>query len=569
MKLNGKSQIIESKKKPSRRKYIIAVVIIFLCILAGLIYRAVTWTPMGRVRVIVMLHGPADNARYEAFEKRWQFKAKFKYQIFSGFAAELTKEQINALEHHKDVKSIELDRPVEYLLDSATYWSGADEVQQNPAFGGGLGVDGTGVTIMILDSGIDPNHVDFPEGKILAFGNFTIDPPGTETWGDPTGHGTVVASIAAGEGIGNPAYKGVAPGASLVVAGMGVEAMYSNTAFAIDWVITDWNPSQTDPAKRIRVMNMSFGTTDPNHEGISALELAIDAAVNAGIVVVAATTNHGPEAGTMAIVPGGVESAITVGGIHDAGEEGIVLAWYSGRGPTQDGRIKPDIVAPSAWMTVAKPGTVDEYVWLRGGTSSAAPFVSGTVALMLQENPALTPAEVKAILEKTAIDFGLPGKDNEYGSGVLDVFAAVDAADGVMDATSSLHMPGHVHHSGTLSESGAKDQWPFTVNNISCHIGITLIMPDWVDAQEADFNLELYDPNGTKVASSETGTRQENIGFIPTITGEYRVDVVSKSGSGAYYFDVSAGFDKDSPADVNDVSVSDIVAPSTTLPPGI
>src|SRR5207237_7506460 len=98
---------------------------------------------------------------------------------------------------------------------------------------------------------------------------------------------------------------------------------------------------------------------------------------------------------------------------------GFALWTTSGRGPTADGRVKPDLVAPGYQIMAAKAGTTAEYMPLTG-SSMATPFVAGVCALMLGANPDLTPADVKQILKDTAVDFGPLGEDIDYGAGRLD-----------------------------------------------------------------------------------------------------------------------------------------------------
>jgi hypothetical protein len=388
---------------------------------------------------------------------------------------------------------------------------------------------------------------------------------------DRLGHGTHVASIAAGAGIGDPVYKGVAPGANLVVASLGDYAIISRAIGAIDWMVNEYNPSQTDPAKKARILSMSFGTYDPDDPDGGALSLAVQAAIDSGVVAVAGAGNEGPEQQTVAFSPGGVEDVITVGSIYDEGEDGIIVSDFSSRGPTLDGRIKPDIMAPGSNIMAAKVRTSGGYIE-KSGTSMSTPFIAGTVALMLQENLALTPAEVTTILMDTAKDWGPAGKDNDYGAGVVDVFAAVDAADGDMGSISGLAVPAHFSAFETLAAVNNKDQWNLPVNDISYPIAVTLIMPDWIDSRNPNFNIILYDSRGRKVAWSRSSTRQDILQYMPSKTGDYTLEVSSRSGSGAYFFDVSAGasgltlLSDDDAGDMHDVAISQIAVASSVAP---
>src|SRR5205807_6685740 len=153
----------------------------------------------------------------------------------------------------------------------------------------------------------------------------------------------------------------------------------------------------------IQVINLSLSGTGSS-DGTDVMSLAIQACMDAGMVVCVAAGNYGPSSYTLPAA-GASPDAITVGTMIDPGKGGFALWTTSGRGPTADGRIKPDLVAPGYQIMAAKAGTVTENV-ARSGSSMATPFVAGVCALMLEANPDLTPAEIKAILRRTAVDFG-------------------------------------------------------------------------------------------------------------------------------------------------------------------
>jgi hypothetical protein len=159
----------------------------------------------------------------------------------------------------------------------------------------------------------------------------------------------------------------------------------------------------------------------------------MDDAVEEGIVVVQAAGNSGPGSETI-ISPGNAFNIITVGAIDDSNTADIAddtLASWSSRGPTGDGRPKPDVVAPGVNIWSVELGT-QGYHQL-SGTSMAAPHVAGTVALTLHANPDLTPAQVKAILRQTArLNNNLNGLTvNDRGHGIIDAYEAVQLAQSV------------------------------------------------------------------------------------------------------------------------------------------
>jgi serine protease AprX len=168
----------------------------------------------------------------------------------------------------------------------------------------------------------------------------------------------------------------------------------------------------------------------------------------------------------------------------DPSELGFSLAAFSSRGPTQDNRMKPEIAAPGVNITAPKANSGNQYV-AYSGTSMATPFVSGTVALMLSANPNLTVAQVRDLLRTTAVDWGAPGQDVDYGWGRLDGYAAVKRAGSFTGGTAPT-VPGHATFSGTLSSGSATQS--FTVTDTAYPVAVTLIMPGWTGSSTPDFD---------------------------------------------------------------------------------
>ncbi|KYK29215.1 MAG: hypothetical protein AYK19_20025 [Theionarchaea archaeon DG-70-1] len=121
--------------------------------------------------------------------------------------------------------------------------------------------------------------------------------------------------------------------------------------------------------------------------------------------------------------PGDARDVITVGAVDYNNE----IASFSSKGPTTDGRVKPDVVAPGVSISAADAGTACSDVTM-SGTSWSTALVSGVCALVLDRNPNATPLQVKNILGYTAVDLGNTGKDNYYGWGLVDAKKAVDNA---------------------------------------------------------------------------------------------------------------------------------------------
>lgn len=460
------------------------------------------------------------------------FNPKHTYKNIPAMATELTKAEINALTTLPDVVQIEYDEPVQTFSSTANYWYGTQKARSD--FGVTGDRDGSlnsysknDVTIAVIDTGIDASHVDLDGGKVIGWRDFVNN---RSTPYDDQGHGTHVAGIAAGAGDGNSSYVGVAPGAALV----GVKVLdsrgsgsMSNVTAGIDWCISNKSTYGID------VINMSLGTSGSS-DGSDATSLATNRAADAGIVVAVAAGNSGPSTKTIGS-PGAAEKALTVGAMADPGEKGFNLANFSSRGTTADGRIKPDIAAPGVNIMAAKANSGNGYVSY-SGTSMATPFTAGTVALMLDANPNLTPSQVKSTLAATATDFGPTGKDVDYGSGNLKGYDAVKSAGGYSGTGPAL--PTHMKAQGSIGSSRLKDEYTFQLSSTSAPVAITMIMPNWSWLQ--DFDLYLFDPSGAQVASSLSSSRQETITFTPTVTGQYTIRVYSYSGSGSYFFDLSA-----------------------------
>lgn len=477
------------------------------------------------------------------------------YENLPFLALSLNPGQIRALASLPFVQQVEYDEPVHALMDTASNWFGVAKARTDFAVTG----DRTGtektytkddIVIAVIDTGIDPNHADLDGGKIITWKDYINN---QATPYDDHGHGTHCASIATGEGDGNAAYRGVAPGAALIglkVLNSAGSGSMSTIASAVDWCITN------KATYGIEVISMSLGSSGSS-DGTDSLSQAVNRAVANGIVCVVAAGNSGPGQYTIGS-PAAAADAITVGAMADCGEKGFSLASFSSRGPTADGRIKPDIASPGVNITAAKSGSTDQYV-AYSGTSMATPFTAGTVALMLDANPSLTPAQVKTILQNSAVDWCAAGKDNEFGAGRLDGYEAVRQA-GSFTGTGPA-VPGHQEMEASLGATGATHWYDLNVTSTSYPIALTLIMTNWSNSTTPDFDLYLYNPSGTEVGKSEGSTRQETIGATPTVTGTYKVKVYSYSGSGPYTLDASAGLGGAPPPVDNPPTVS-VVSPA-------
>ncbi|HEX6355918.1 S8 family serine peptidase [Actinophytocola sp.] len=271
------------------------------------------------------------------------------------------------------------------------------------------GFDGTGVTVAILDTGIDATHPDLAD-RIVETENFT-DAADTN---DTVGHGTHVASTVAGSGAASGGkYRGVAPGADLIIGKVCPTRNCTESAIlaGMEWAAT-----------RADVINLSLGGQD--FPGIDPLEEAVNRlTAQTGALFVIAAGNEG-RTGTVGS-PSSADAALAVAAV-DKQEN---LADFSNRGPRLDGAIKPDISAPGVGIVAALAKDSDYPVSSPGysqlsGTSMATPHVAGAAALLAQQHPDWVAGDLKAALTgsaKTNPAIGLFGQ----GAGRVDVARAV------------------------------------------------------------------------------------------------------------------------------------------------
>ena len=527
--------------------------------------------------VIVLLSQPLDQVDFPGLrEQLGLFDLKFQYHSINGFATTWTKRQIQAAAQLVLVQQIELDLEARAFLDRATEWFGVDKAVADFGVTGDRDGNETSysaddIVIAVIDSGIDDSHVDLDGGKVIAWADFhsaTGSDPTCATPCDPSGHGTFVSSTAAGTGEGDSRFVGVAPGAALVglrVLNEGGSASFSIVNEAVQWVIDNKERNAGTaggdaPDADIEIFNMSLGA-DGCSDGTDSSSQLVNAAVAAGLVAVISAGNAGPGTCTVGI-PGAAEHAITLGAMGDvtpgpalnfscgpAPSRGFFLVCFSSRGPTADDRIKPDIAGPGVNISAAEAGTGNGYRSVNG-TSFSAPFTAGVAALMFDADPMLTPADVKSTLKSTAIDWGPAGEDINYGAGRLDAHAAVKTAAGNTDpALVGPEVPDHLFFADTLTGTGDEDFFTINVSEPSLNLAVTMIMDDdpvlvvggGPPRIEPDFDIELRDPTGILVASSNGTTRQETVGVQAAATGDYQLRVFSFRESGDYIVDISVG----------------------------
>lgn len=458
-------------------------------------------TPDGRLlKLLVLGHDTLDPElaplRQAILDARGS--VYYKFASVNGLLVMLPAANVVAIARRSDVEAMAPNRPMTRMGSFLEEATGAAAVHA-----AATPYDGTGVGIAVLDSGVMASHKSFTDasgasrvkrsvnirklGSTLSslwdagkdYGS-SIDPGSSgrqylenlvdtsgDAFQDPFGHGTMVASVAAGRAVpGATNTTGIAPGASIidvrVLNGMGMGEV-SDALAAFDWVL--YHAKEYN----IRVVNVSFAADSTTSYLVDPLCRAVRNTVAAGLVVVVAAGNFGLDKGmrTFGTIssPGDEPSAITVGSVNPHAT--VVRAddtvnMFSSRGPTRggivdaanvrhpDNLLKPDLVAPGnavlgalsstnsgttlnalvqafPQLIVQAPGAPGTGLMQLSGTSIAAPVVAGTVALMLQANAGLTPPIVKAMLQYTAQplpDFNLL----EQGSGQVNALGAVQLA---------------------------------------------------------------------------------------------------------------------------------------------
>jgi len=255
------------------------------------------------------------------------------------------------------------------------------------------GFTGEGVTVAVLDSGLDATHPDL-DGVAVGAENFTDSADVVDRYG----HGTHVASIAVGSGAASDGEnRGVAPDADLLVGKVLDDEGYGESS----WIIAgmEWAAAQGAD-----VVNMSLGESERYTDGTDPFSLAVDRlSERYGTLFVVAAGNDGGNGPSTVTPPGAAAAALTVGAVDDGDE----VPWFSSRGPRAgDHAVKPDVTAPGVEIVAARAAGTNEWTgepyvaW--SGTSMAAPHVAGAAAVLKQARPELSGPELKSVLMGSA-----------------------------------------------------------------------------------------------------------------------------------------------------------------------
>jgi len=340
------------------------------------------------VSVIILFHEAPRPADISVIKSDGA-SIKHKYALIDAVAVTIPAQAAEKIAKRPFVKLVEPDYKVKLVLDTSASQIQADKVWNKD-------LTGKDIDVAILDTGIHDEHPALTVEKEVDYTDEGTD--------DLHGHGTHVAGIVASI---DSTYRGISYDADLFnvkVLNKDGWGRGSDVIKGIEWAVDNG----------AEIISMSLGAKIDPCDGTDALSRAVDKAVSKGVVVVVAAGNSGPDAGTITS-PGCSKKGITIGAVNDNDN---VPSWSS-RGPTDDGRVKPDLVAPGVGISSTWK---DNSFKSLSGTSMSTPHVSGVAALLLETDSSLKPEDVKNILKSTALDLGLD--ENTQGAGRVDAYEA-------------------------------------------------------------------------------------------------------------------------------------------------
>jgi len=419
---------------------------------------------------------------------------KYQYSIIDAVAARIPVQAAEKIAKRDFVKLIEPDYKVKLILDKSILQIQADLVWK-------LNVTGKGIDIAILDTGIHDEHPALTVQKEVDYTGEGTD--------DLNGHGTHAAGIAASV---DSTYRGVAYGSNL----FNVKVLDKEGSGYGSDVIKGMEWAENNGAE---IISMSLGAEIEPCDGTDAISLAVDKIVSKNVVAVVAAGNSGPDPGTITS-PGCSKKGITVGAVDDNDK---VPSW-SGRGPTDDGRIKPDLVAPGVGIISTWNDNSFKSV---SGTSMSTPHVSGVAALLLEVDSSLTPSDINEILKINAVDLNLD--ENTQGSGRVDAYATVNSIlqrakisitefktdKTEINISESFILTLEVKNSGVLDAEG---------------VSSTLTLPDGLKTDNLTKKITEIGQEEGIISSGEEATAEWTV--TANKEGKYiiKVDVISTNG---------------------------------------
>lgn len=358
--------------------------------------------PNSTVNVIAEFDKKLSQTQVNEIGKSHRGSVKNHYKNLKAATFQLPASAIESLAKRSDVKRMDLDFEVKTVLDTSREAIQIDTLRSQYDY------TGRGVKVAVIDTGVDKAHPALAQSVVEAV-DFTGEGPQ-----DLNGHGTHVSCIIA---CNDATYSGVAPGAEIYSAkalhqdGSGTA---SDILAALDWAM----------GKKVDIINMSLGGYVSNC-GSDVFSQIINQVDEAGFLPVVAAGNSGPNAGTI-LSPGCAQNALTVG----ASLEDQSVASFSSVGPTAEGVVKPDLVAPGVGITAAFPG--GRFATL-SGTSMATPHIAGLAAVLLEAKPGTSHDALKKVMKENAKD--LQVDSNIQGSGLAQGLNAVEVLLGSTPST--------------------------------------------------------------------------------------------------------------------------------------
>jgi serine protease AprX len=393
--------------------------------------------------VSVIVQMTANPAGLEGEIARLGGKVTARLSIIRALAAEIPAEGVLQLASNPQVRWVSLDAAMNsstcpQCVDTSNLANAyISAIRANEVWNVAPYDQGQGIGVAVIDSGINPNgdlYTNMGVNRQVANVRFNSDY--NQSPSDGYGHGTHVASIVGGDGSESSGkYIGVAPMVNIInvkVSNDDGSALMTDVVQGLQWVLENKN------TYNIRVVNLSLNSAVAESYNTSPLDAAVEILWFNGVVVVVSAGNSGNGA---IYPPANDPFVITVGAVDDRGTGTITddaLANFSAYGNSENGAVKPDLVAPGTniiarivnlnmGLAGSHPANkVGNQYFRMSGTSMASPMVSGTVALLLRDEPGLTPDQVKYRLMATA-NKSWPGYNaSKVGAGYLDIFAAVN-----------------------------------------------------------------------------------------------------------------------------------------------
>ena len=351
--------------------------------------------------LIIDYHYTPGQEEIDVLERTVDYEHQFILHGIDALAGRVPVTELLTLRDIPGVVMIELDGILTVANNDARIGHGVDVTFAE------TGYDGAGTTVAIIDTGLDGNHTslddqdddpDTYDPKILGFYDAVNSPD--DTSGnifpfDDQGHGSHCGGTTAGTGAPTYEHPGMAPQAHLVgvkVLGADGSGSFAGVMAGMQWTIDTMHQYNT------RIASMSLGGPGAI-EWTSSEEDSVNRQANemvrAGIALYIAAGNNGVSAqiGT----PGSAEDVITVGAL----DKDTSIAVYSSQGPTEEGRVKPNIAYMGSSIMSVEYNSGDQYS-AKSGTSMATPGAAGVGALMLQANPNLSPFDIRNIMQETA-----------------------------------------------------------------------------------------------------------------------------------------------------------------------